>query len=120
MIKRKPHKDFETLWGFMIFVLGAVGGTRTHTALGHRPLKTACLPVPPPRQGDGVYTDSPGLASIFLAMGELFFRAPETVGGCPETDQRPPFLYAIYSRISPVRMSGRQSAMPMVTKPKAR
>ena len=29
---------------------GAEGRTRTGTALRHRPLKTACLPIPPLRQ----------------------------------------------------------------------
>ena len=29
--------------------LGAVGETRTRTALGHYPLKIACLPIPPRR-----------------------------------------------------------------------
>ena len=30
--------------------IGAEGRTRTGTALRHRPLKTACLPIPPLRQ----------------------------------------------------------------------
>ena len=32
---------------------GAEGGTRTPTGIAHCPLKTACLPVPPPRQSGG-------------------------------------------------------------------
>lgn len=33
--------------GFL-FLIGALGETRTRTSYGHYPLKIACLPIPPP------------------------------------------------------------------------
>ena len=35
---------------FSVSKYGAEDGTRTHTAVGHYPLKIACLPIPPLRQ----------------------------------------------------------------------
>ena len=33
-----------------LFIVGALGETRTRTSYGHYPLKIACLPIPPPEQ----------------------------------------------------------------------
>lgn len=34
----------------MIWIIGALGETRTRTSYGHYPLKIACLPIPPPER----------------------------------------------------------------------
>ncbi len=46
---------------------GAEEGTRTLTGLAHYPLKIACLPIPPPRREECVYTESSWQASLFLS-----------------------------------------------------